>query len=61
MDTKGFYKRENVGDDLMYAPNFIDAPDYNLRAEDKDTYEYPTHGWYWFDSEEEAKEFFKIA
>jgi len=53
METQGFYKLED--DNLMYAPNFIFAPNYELRKELKDTYVFPVDGWHWFDSEELAK------
>jgi hypothetical protein len=55
-----FYR---VDDDGIFhqAPNFVRAPDYDLFKEDKDTYTYPTEGgWYWFDTLEEAKQFFNI-
>lgn len=52
METQGFYKLED--NNLQYAPNFVDAPNYKLDQELKDTYTYPVDGWTWFDSEEEA-------
>lgn len=36
------------------------SAEYQLLTEDKDTYTYPIDGWYWFDSEEEAREFFNL-
>ena len=42
-----------------YGPEVISA-EYQLLAEDKDTYAYPVDGWYWFNSEEEAREFFNL-
>lgn len=59
METQGFYKNEDSS--LLYALNFISAPDYELNAELKDNYTYPDHGWYWFDSEEDAKAFLGIV
>jgi hypothetical protein len=56
-DTSGFYSN-NGG--LLCAPNFVDAPTYQLNRGDKDTYTYPVNGWYWFDSIEEAANFFGI-
>jgi len=56
--TAGFYKTEN--DTILYAPNIVEGDGYVLVAQDKDQYEYPIHGWTWFDSEEEAKEFFNL-
>jgi hypothetical protein len=44
------------------APNFVYAPTYTLNKINKDEYTYPTPGgWYWFDTEEEAKAFFGIT
>ena len=36
------------------------SAEYQLLTEDKDTYAYPVDGWYWFNSEEEAREFFNL-
>ena len=36
------------------------SAEYQLLTEDKDTYTYPFDGWYWFNSEEEAREFFNL-
>ena len=36
------------------------SAEYQLLTEDKDIYTYPTDGWYWFDSEDEAREFFNL-
>ena len=47
-----FYKRE--GEELLVAPNFVYAPGYTLKAEDKDTYTYPQDGWYWFNTLDDA-------
>ncbi len=59
MNTEGFYKLDT---DLLYAPNFVyggyDA--YQLLKENKETYTYPVDGWYWFNTEEEAKTFFNL-
>jgi hypothetical protein len=59
-DTSGFY-RVDPNDDFQYAPNFVFAPGYALRREDRESYDYPTDGgWMWFDTEEEAREHFGI-
>lgn len=53
--------RVDPNNDFQEAPNFVRAPDYDLFAEEKDTYTYPTQGgWYWFDTIEEARLFFNI-
>jgi hypothetical protein len=59
MDTSGFYK--NSEDNLLYGPNFVDAGSFLLRRETKDYHTYPTGGWYWFDTEEEAYSFFGLT
>jgi hypothetical protein len=58
--TSGFYRIDQNGD-FQYAPNYVRAPDYDLFKEQKDTYTYPSPGgWYWFDTEEEARTFFNL-
>jgi hypothetical protein len=47
----GFYKLDG---DLLYGPNFVYGPTFELLAGNKDTYTYPVEGWYWFDTLEEA-------
>lgn len=56
-DTSGFYKNDGS---LLHAPNFVDAPTYQLNRGEKDNYSYPIHGWYWFDDIESAANFFGI-
>lgn len=56
-NTSGFYKLDG---DLLYGPNFVLNANYELRKETKDQHEYPIDGWYWFDSEEIARAFFKL-
>jgi len=54
-----FYRVEN--EELQEAPNFVYGPTYTLSKDEKDTYTYPTEGgWYWFNSEEEARTFFGL-
>jgi len=57
IDTSGFYKLDGI---LLYGPNFVLNADYELRKELYRTYQYPVDGWYWFDSEIQAREFFKL-
>lgn len=57
MDTSGFYKHDGV---VLYGPNFVINANYELRRETRDQHTYPTDGWYWFDSEEEAYNFFGV-
>ncbi len=58
MDKAGFYKNDNG--QLLYAPNYVINKDYELYKEQKDEHEYPANGWYWFNTREEALEFFDI-
>lgn len=53
METQGFYKNENGA--LLYGPNYVLNASYELFKENKEQYVYPVDGWYWFDSEEEAR------
>ncbi len=58
-DTSGFYKLDGV---LLYGPNYVLGPyqSYALLRESHTEYEYPIDGWFWFDSEDEAKDHFGI-
>jgi hypothetical protein len=54
MNKPGFYKAEN--NELFYGPNYVlGINSENLYKENKDSYEFPINGWYWFDTEEEAR------
>jgi hypothetical protein len=52
-----YYKYE---EEFLSASNFISFPDMDLVDIEHELYEYPIHGWYWFNSEEEAKSFFGV-
>jgi hypothetical protein len=56
--NEGFYTKTNG--ELIYGRRFIYAPTYKLTKNLKDTYQYPVHGWRWFDSLEDACLFFDI-
>ena len=56
-NTSGFYKLDEI---LLFGPNFVLNKDYELYKDHYADYEYPIDGWYWFDSEEEAREFFQL-
>lgn len=58
-NTSGFYKYEEPS--LLYGPNFVLDANFELRKETKNNHEYPIDGWYWFDSREEALEFFNVT
>lgn len=57
-ETQGFYKNDGT---LLYGPNFVLNDNYELRKETKDDYTYPVDGWYWFDTRQEALDFFGIV
>lgn len=63
MDTSGFYKLEE-SQLLLYAPNTVMFPisidHLSLERNEHENYTYPVHGWYWFDTEEEARIFFDL-
>lgn len=58
--NSGFYKKEENNDKLLYAQTFVSAPLYMLISETKDDYEYPIDGWYWFDDETDAYNFWNL-
>lgn len=58
-NTSGFYKLEGLN--LLFGPNFVLNKNYELYKENYSEYTYPVDGWYWFDSEDLAKEFFNLT
>jgi len=54
--SSGFYKLE--GGTLHYGPEYVLSLEYELFWHSKEDYDYPVDGWYWFDSYEEALEFY---
>jgi hypothetical protein len=55
--SDGFYKLDG---DLLHGPNYVLNAEYELRRDSKDRYTYPIGGWYWFDSDTEARVFFGL-
>lgn len=57
-DQSGFYKLADGG--MYHAPNFIENLNIKLERELKDTYNYgpQTEFWYWFDTSDQAVQFF---
>ena len=53
----GFYKFDGI---LLYGPNFVLNKDYELRKETHQNNTYPIDGWYWFDSLEDACNYFQL-
>jgi hypothetical protein len=64
-DTKGFYQTvDYAGDgsvrDLVSCFNNISGPGFELFFDIPEASSYPAGGWYWFDSETDARLFFDI-
>ena len=57
--TDGFYRVENETM-IVCGRLYVLNKDYALYRDEKDTYQYPIDGWRWFNSENEAYEFFGI-
>jgi len=56
--SAGFYKYEQPT--LLNGTTVLDMH-YELHANNHAEYEYPVDGWYWFESREEATQFFGIT
>ena len=50
---QGFYKNDNGF--LIWSADRVINENFQLWANQKDTYSYPVEGWIWADSTEEAK------
>lgn len=61
MNTSGFYKYDSQKIKLTYAPNWVKNKDFELLKENHNSYDYPVNNWYWFDSREEALNFYGIT
>lgn len=57
-NTNGFYKYET---ELFYAPNYVECTEYKLTVADKDSYTLPIDGWYYFETQQQAKDYFGIV
>ena len=53
-----FYMLDSDGN-LQSGP-FLMGPGWQLIPEDRGSYTYPAYGWYWFDTEAEARAFFGL-
>jgi hypothetical protein len=53
-----FYKYEN---EFLHSGPFVQMPDGFLHLDLLDTYSFPVNGWYYFATEQEAKDFFGIT
>jgi hypothetical protein len=56
MDTSGFYKLDDGV--MIHAPNAVVGADLELLRAEHASYTYPASGWYWFDTEAAALEYF---
>lgn len=56
--SAGFYFKNE--DTLLYAMTAVHSPGFILLIENKDDYNYPVEGWYYFNSRQEALTFFNI-
>ena len=54
--TAGFYKKINDG--IEYSASNLFGPGWDVLISEKDIYTYPIYNWFWFDSKEEAEQFF---
>jgi len=59
-DTSGFYLYQD--EEVYYASNRVLGPygKFEIRRENKDEYDYPIHGWRWFETKEEAYSFYRV-
>lgn len=56
----GFYKFHDDTETLVRAGKFVYGPGFELIADDKDTYDLPIDGWYWFEDLPDALKFFAL-
>lgn len=59
-ETSGFYNLDTDGVTLLFGPNGVSGPGYDLWRDLKDTYTYPVNGWIWFDTRAEAAAHFGV-
>ncbi len=45
---------------MLRAGKFVYGPGFTLLIENKDQYQYPVQGWYYFDNADEAAQFFDV-
>lgn len=53
-----FYKEDNKK--ILKANNIV-GPGFQLFEINKNEFSYPHEGWYWFETDEEAEDFFGIS
>lgn len=52
MNTNGFYKKDNQ--EILFAPNIVEGPDYILLIQNYTEYTYPVEGWIYATSLDDA-------
>lgn len=52
-----FYKLDSQ---ILLCGSYITGTDYAIFESNKNEYNYPVDGWYWFDTEDEAYTFFNL-
>jgi hypothetical protein len=57
--SSGFYKNED--NNMLYAPETVSGPYYFLSKDEFQNYTYTIDGWYYFNTENEAKDFFGLS
>lgn len=60
-DTSGFYNLDSDGTTLLWGPNGVSGPGFEMLREHKDMYTYPVHGWVWCDSRTTAHQVFGLT
>lgn len=55
-----FFSIDETSGELLVGENFVLNAEYELYADRHDTYDLPIDGWYWFDTEKEARGFFGL-
>jgi hypothetical protein len=56
-DTSAFYKLDG---ETLLSGTLVSGPTYTLIASEHETYTYPVDGWYWFETEAEARAFYGL-
>lgn len=60
MDLGAAFYKKTEENELVFGVSRVFGPGFTLKYEERESYNYPVDGWYWFDSEKDAREFFGI-
>lgn len=55
-----FFSIDETSGELLVGENFVLNAGYELYADRHRAYDLPVDGWYWFDTEDEARDFFGL-